>query len=243
MVTPVMIAVFCEGLRAVPRGWLEGSLALGVNRWRTFWKIAVRSARPALIAGTVLGTARALGESVMLLMVSGGVGFSPNPADGLIFFVEPSRGLSATILQYKDDLTSPAMRATLYSVAAVLLFSAAMLSLIGRAAKLPMPPLRLHRGGGAVSAIARNTGLEPPTPSGGPRRRESSASWRLRDRLGLAFAWFLGLLFCAIVAAIVIYLAVQGIQYLRPSMLCHQPAGRCQSEPDAAASWTRCSAR
>ncbi len=40
MISPIMIAIFAEGLRAVPRGWLEGSLALGVNRWRTFWKIA-----------------------------------------------------------------------------------------------------------------------------------------------------------------------------------------------------------
>ena len=92
MISPIMIAIFAEGLRSVPRGWLEGSLALGVNRWRTFWNIAVRTARPALIAGTVLATARALGEAVMLSMVSGSVGFAPNPADGLIFFVEPSAG-------------------------------------------------------------------------------------------------------------------------------------------------------
>ena len=37
MISPIMIAIFAEGLRSVPRGWLEGSLALGVNRWRTFW--------------------------------------------------------------------------------------------------------------------------------------------------------------------------------------------------------------
>src|SRR6201986_1563054 len=61
MISPIMIAIFAEGLRSVPRGWLEGSLALGVNRWRTFWRIAVVTARPALIAGTVLATARALG--------------------------------------------------------------------------------------------------------------------------------------------------------------------------------------
>jgi phosphate transport system permease protein len=95
MIAPIMIAVFCDGLRSVPRGWIEGSLALGVNSWRTFWKVAVRTARPALIAGTVLATARALGEAVMLSMVSGSVGFAPNPADGLIFCVR-QRGLCAT---------------------------------------------------------------------------------------------------------------------------------------------------
>jgi phosphate transport system permease protein len=138
MIAPLMIAVFADGLRAVPRGWLEGSLGLGINRWRTFWKIGVRTARPALVAGTVLATARALGETVMLAMVTGGVSFAPNPADGLIFFVEPTRPLAATILQTAEQLTSAPMRHTIFAMAAVLLFSAAMLSLAGWAAKQPM---------------------------------------------------------------------------------------------------------
>jgi phosphate transport system permease protein len=138
MIAPLMIAIFADGLRAVPRGWLEGSLGLGINRWRTFWKIGVRTARPALIAGTVLATARALGESVMLAMVTGGVGFAPNPADGLIFFVEPTRSLAATILQTSEELTSAPMRHTIFAIASVLLFSALMLSLAGWAVKQPM---------------------------------------------------------------------------------------------------------
>lgn len=138
MIAPLMVAIFSDGLRAVPPGWLEGSLALGVNRWRTFWKIAVRTARPALVAGTVLATARALGEAVMLAMVSGSVGFAPNPADGLVFPFEPSRPLAATIITNSEELSSPPMRATLFAIAAVLLVSAALLSLAGWAAKQPL---------------------------------------------------------------------------------------------------------
>src|SRR3954470_7930217 len=138
MISPIMIAVFVDGLRAVPRGWLEGSLALGINDWRTFWKVGVRTARPVLVAGTVLAVARALGEAIMLAMVSGSVGFAPNPADGPIFFLEPSRPLAATILQNAEELTSPPMRHTLFAIAAVLLFSAAMLSFTGWAIKQPM---------------------------------------------------------------------------------------------------------
>jgi phosphate transport system permease protein len=148
MIAPIMIAIFAEGLRSVPRGWLKGSLALGVNSWRTFWRVAVRAARPALIAGTVLATARALGESVMLYMVSGTVGFAPNPADGLLFIFEPSRGLAPTILQNTDELSSPPMKHTLFAIAAVLLFSSAMLSLGGWAAKQPMK--RYFNVGGAA---------------------------------------------------------------------------------------------
>jgi phosphate transport system permease protein len=61
-------------------------------------------------------------------------------------------------------------------------------------------------------------GVTPP-PKPPKDAVEGSATWSLLDRLGLAFCWFLGLLFCAIAAAIVIYLLIKGIQYLRPSQL------------------------
>ncbi len=79
-----------------------------------------------------------------------------------------------------------------------------------------------------VIAAPPRPGLPDPTPH---RRVDSSASWRLSDRLGLAFAWFLGLLFCAIAVAIVVYFLVEGIRYLRPSLLVTNPtAGFNQNE-------------
>ena len=56
---------------------------------------------------------------------------------------------------------------------------------------------------------------------GGPRKGavESSATWHLSDRVGLVVCWALGILFCAIAAAIVVYLLLQGIKYVRPWML------------------------
>ena len=138
MIAPLMVSIFSDGLRAVKPGWLEGSLGLGVNRWRTTWKIGVRSARPAIVAGTVLAVARALGEAVMLAMISGSVAFAPNPADGLIFIYEPSRPLGPTIVKNVDQLSSPPFNATLFSIAAFLLFSAAMFSLAGWLARRSM---------------------------------------------------------------------------------------------------------
>jgi hypothetical protein len=71
----------------------------------------------------------------MLAMVSGSVPFSPNPFDGGIFFFEPSRPLAPTIITRLDDLASPPAKNTFFAIASVLLFSAAMLSLAGWAAK------------------------------------------------------------------------------------------------------------
>ncbi len=236
MIAPIMIAIFAEGLRSVPRGWLEGSLALGVNRWRTFWKIAVHAARPALIAGTVLATARALGEAVMLSMVSGSVGFSPNPWDGLIFVFEPSRGLAATILHNTDELSSPPMRATLFAFAAVLLFSSLMLSLSGWANQAADESLLPDRRGGAMSDAHATPGLTPPVGPAGPagqRDAGASAAWRLSDRLGLGLAWFFGLLFCAICASIIVFLAIEGIRNLHLDWLWTNPSINLSTDAEA----------
>jgi phosphate transport system permease protein len=56
-------------------------------------------------------------------------------------------------------------------------------------------------------------------------QRDRLRSWRLGDRIGLGLCWALGALFCAIAAAIVIYMLVQGVRYLRPALLVTHPTG------------------
>ena len=131
MITPIMIAIIVDALRTVPQGWTQGAVALGVNRWRAMRTIAVRTARPAIVAAAVLASARALGEAIMLSMVSGSVGFAPNPLDGYIFLLEPARPLAATIVDNAEGLSVVPFGQTLYAFAAVLLVSTAMLSLGG----------------------------------------------------------------------------------------------------------------
>ena len=63
----------------------------------------------------------------------------------------------------------------------------------------------------------------PPLPAR-TRAVESSATWRLTDRVGLAICWLLGLTAIAITLAIVLYLGVQGVRYLRPSLLVTSPS-------------------
>jgi phosphate ABC transporter permease protein PstC len=139
MIVPIMIALIVDALYAVPRGWKEGAVALGVNRWRAMWTVSVRAARPAIIAAAVLASARALGEAIMLSMVSGSVGFSPNPFDGpRLFFLEPLRPLASTIVEDAESLQAPAVRSTVYAFALLLLFSSLFLSLAGFLVKQPM---------------------------------------------------------------------------------------------------------
>lgn len=129
MITPIMIAIITDALRAVPHSWQEGSTALGVNRWRTATRITLRAARPAVVAALVLAFGRAVGEAIALSMVSGSIGFSPNPVDGPLFFLEPLRPLAATIVDNAEGLSVEAYGQTIYAFAAVLLFSTMTLSL------------------------------------------------------------------------------------------------------------------
>lgn len=138
MIVPIMVAIVVDALRAVPRSWTEGASALGVNRWRVTWSIVVRTARPAIVAAAVLATARALGEAIMLSMVSGSASFAPNPIDGITFLFEPTRPLASALVENVEGLTVVPFGQTLFAFAAVLLISSMFLSLAGFAAKQSM---------------------------------------------------------------------------------------------------------
>ena len=138
MITPIMIALICEALSSVPPSWREGAVALGLNPLRAVRAVTLRAIRPAIVAAAVLASARALGEAVMIQMVSGGKSFAPKPIDGTVFLFEPLRTLASAIVDYRDGLNSPALGAAVYGFALLLLFSAFALSVAGYLVKLPL---------------------------------------------------------------------------------------------------------
>jgi phosphate transport system permease protein len=138
MITPIMIALTCDALSAVPVSWREGAVALGLNPIRAVRAVTLRAIRPAIVAAAVLATARALGEAVMIQMVSGGRSFTPKPVDGVVFLFEPLRTLASSIVDYHEGIGAPALRSALYAFALLLLFSAFALSVAGYLIKLPL---------------------------------------------------------------------------------------------------------
>jgi phosphate transport system permease protein len=138
MITPIMIALICEALAAAPMSWREGAIALGLNPLRAVLAVTLKAIRPAIVAAAVLATARALGEAVMIQMVSGGRFFTPNPSAGLTFLFEPLRTAASTIVDYHEGVGAPALRSALYALALLLLFSAFVLSVGGYLIKLPL---------------------------------------------------------------------------------------------------------
>jgi len=139
MITPIMIALICEALAAAPVSWREGAIALGLHPLRAVLAVTLRAIRPAIVAAAVLATARALGEAVMIEMVSGGRFFSPNLSHGIpVFFLEPLRTLASMIVEFREGIGAPALQAAVYAAALLLLFSAFALSVGGYLIKLPL---------------------------------------------------------------------------------------------------------
>jgi phosphate transport system permease protein len=77
MILPTIINISEVSIRAVPRDYKEGSLALGATHWQTIAKVLVPAARSGIIASIVLGIGRAVGETMAVLMVGGNAPIMP----------------------------------------------------------------------------------------------------------------------------------------------------------------------
>jgi len=79
MIIPTITNIAEDAIRAVPREYKEGSLALGGTHWQTIVKVILPAARSGIIAAVILGIGRALGETMAMIMVIGNSIAMPNP--------------------------------------------------------------------------------------------------------------------------------------------------------------------
>ena len=116
MVIPFILAVTYEVLQAIPSGLREASLAIGATTWQTIKYAVLPEARVGILAGVVLGSSRALGETMAVLMVVGNVPKVPHS----IF--DPAYPLPALIANnYGEMLSIPLYDAALMGAALFLL--------------------------------------------------------------------------------------------------------------------------
>ncbi|MFC1792788.1 phosphate ABC transporter permease PstA [Planctomycetota bacterium] len=68
MILPIIIVSSEESLRAVPKSFREGSLALGATKWQTIYKNVLPYSMPGMLTGSILGIGRAAGETAPILL-------------------------------------------------------------------------------------------------------------------------------------------------------------------------------
>lgn len=71
MILPTIVGVAESSIRAVPRSYYEGALALGATHERSVFITVVPAAKSGITAGVILGVGRAIGETMAVMMVAG----------------------------------------------------------------------------------------------------------------------------------------------------------------------------
>lgn len=90
-VIPIIYTVTEDSLSAIPKSYIEASLALGAEKWQTALFVVLPAATPGIFAAVLLGIGRAFGETMIVLMATGNAALiSPSIFD-------PVRTMSATI--------------------------------------------------------------------------------------------------------------------------------------------------
>jgi phosphate transport system permease protein len=79
LVLPVIIIASREALKAVPRGYIDGAMALGATKWQSIWSQVLPAAMPGITTGCILALSRAVGETAPLVTLGAltYVGFYP----------------------------------------------------------------------------------------------------------------------------------------------------------------------
>ncbi|WP_281522228.1 phosphate ABC transporter permease subunit PstC [Dubosiella newyorkensis] len=112
MILPSVVNVSLNALDAVPSEYEEASIALGATKLETVRKVSFPAARSGILASIILGTGRAIGEAMAVIMVSGNVANMPNMFQSVRFLT--------TAISSEMSYASGLQKEALFSIALVL---------------------------------------------------------------------------------------------------------------------------
>ena len=112
MILPTIISVSETALRAVPASYYEASMGLGASKIQSIFRAVLPAARSGIVAGMVLGTGRAIGETMAVMMVAGNAVIMPE-------LLKPVRLLTVSI-PFEWAYSSGIHREALFGVGLVL---------------------------------------------------------------------------------------------------------------------------
>ena len=133
MILPTIALVGDAALGAVPETHLRGAAAAGLSRWAIVRTIALPAARSGIFTGILLGTGRALGETMAVVMVTGNVVQLPDNV------FAPVRTLTANIaleMAYATDAHRSALFVSGLVLALLTIGLVAAIDRFGRSAQL-----------------------------------------------------------------------------------------------------------
>ncbi len=115
MILPIMIALTRDALASIPNVVREAGYGLGATSNEVILKILLPKIRSTVVAASLLGTGRALGETMAVAFVIGG----SNSINASLFM--PASSISATIAQQFNEASDSTHISALISLGLVLL--------------------------------------------------------------------------------------------------------------------------
>ncbi|MDG7008879.1 MAG: phosphate ABC transporter permease PstA [Nitrososphaerota archaeon] len=127
---PIIARTTEESLKIVPNSLREASMALGVPRWRTIFRVVIGTGKSGLTTGILLGVARAVGETAPLILTAGYSFYLPRGLFGAVGSIPVAIYLNGTG-GYVNQITY-AWGAALVLVVFMLLLNLSVKFVIGR---------------------------------------------------------------------------------------------------------------
>ena len=118
MTMPVIVISGRNAIKAVPPSIRDAALAIGASPVQTVFHHVLPLALPGILTGTIIGMARALGETAPLLMI-GMKAFVATPPDG---FTAPSSVLPVQIFLWSDEIDRGFVERTSAAIIVLLAF-------------------------------------------------------------------------------------------------------------------------
>ncbi|MGA2090346.1 MAG: phosphate ABC transporter permease subunit PstC [Endomicrobiales bacterium] len=125
MAIPTITSLAEDALGFVPRSFKEASYALGATRWQTLIKVVLPAAGSGVSTAIILGISRIVGETMTVLMVSGGAAVIPHS------FFDPVRPMTSTIAaEMGEAVTGSPHYSALFAIGLVLFLMTLGLNII-----------------------------------------------------------------------------------------------------------------
>jgi phosphate transport system permease protein len=126
MILPIITAISRDVLKNVPRGQIEGTLALGATWWQSCWGM-LKYSRSGLFGAVMLGLARAAGETMAVAMVIG------NNTEISASFLMPAQTMASLLAnEFQEVARGSAKEGALFHVALILLLMSLSFNVIAR---------------------------------------------------------------------------------------------------------------
>lgn len=122
MTMPVIVISGRNAIKAVPPSIRDGALAIGASPVQVVFHHVLPLALPGMLTGTIIGMARALGETAPLLLI-GMRAFVATPPDG---FTSPATVLPMQIFLWSDEIDRGFVERTSAAIIVLLVFLLAM---------------------------------------------------------------------------------------------------------------------